>query len=93
MEKKTFSVSTRKYRARYVYLVLLAWDFLLLSFGQESLLLTLLAVLLMILMSVLLWYKSEYKIKVEEDGLLFVEEGRKRKLPWQAKLIKGWFSS
>ncbi|MBO4806864.1 MAG: hypothetical protein J5554_12585 [Paludibacteraceae bacterium] len=83
MEKNTFSVSTRKYRARYVYLVLLAWDFLLLSFGQESLLLTLLAVLLMILMSVLLWYKSEYKIKVEEDGLLFVEEGRKRKLPWQ----------
>ena len=80
----TFSVSTHKFRTRYIYILLLAWDLVILLFSLKSFLYAVPAAILMLLFLLLFWHKSEYKMAVEEDGLLFVEGGRKRKLPWQS---------
>ena len=80
----TFSVSTHKFRTRYIYILLLAWDLVILLFSLKSFLYAVPAAILMLLLLLLFWHKSEYKMAVEEDGLLFVEGGRKRKLPWQS---------
>ncbi len=80
----TFSISTHKFRTRYIYILLLAWDLVILLFSLKSFLYAVPAAILMLLLLLLFWHKSEYKMAVEEDGLLFVEGGRKRKLPWQS---------